>query len=253
MKKKNMSNNNHNTSLKRSKFFWAALSLPLFTVSGVIIFVTFFVITQNLLAGLAAGAGAGFLCILILLVFSMPIISRLLHAKPINLQKDARFAMQIENLCLAHGFNAPKLLIIKSRRINVLSYGIRRKNAAIAITIQAQNDLNSIELEALLVHQLSKIQMGITGRETYAIMLLRIVFARIFDGLLKRFINPDQIIGADIYAMGLTRYPPGLIQALQKMPESPPAEKAHIARILSAYRYGNERLPVLKEFWNINI
>ncbi len=248
-----MPDNSSNTSLKHSKFFWIGAALPLFILSGAIAFAVFSAITQNLPAGLAAGAAVGLFCILILLAFSMPIISKLLGAKPTSPKKDSRFATQIENLCLVHGFNTPKLRIIKSNSINVLSYGIRKKNATIAATTQAQSQLDSIEFEALLVHQLSRIQMGITARETYAIMALRIVFARIFDRLLKRFINPDHIIGADIYAMGLTRYPPGLIQALQKMSKSLSPGKNPIDGILSAYRYGNERLPVLKEFWNINI
>lgn len=231
------------------RFFWILPALPSFSLVGITAFIIVLV-TSNLVLAIAIGIIAGLLAVLLLLVFSKSIIASKAKVGKLNRKLDTRFKVKVDSLCLVHGFETPKLCIIKSPEINALAFGLRKSRATLAITYGTHKNLNSVELEGVLAHELSRIRLGITSRETYVIALLKIPFKNLFNKLHEKLITADTVMAADIDGMKMTRYPPGLIAALNIINQQDESE--HIPRDLSIIRFGKERLPVLQEFWGIN-
>ena len=157
----------------------------------------------------------------------------------------------MESLCLAYGVKTPQLLIIESPKIDAIAFGLNKKRTILAITSATYENLNPVELEAVLAHELSRIRLGITGRETYITALLKLPFGNLFNNLCSYLIKIDTIMAADIDGMKITRYPPGIITALINITEQP--KKADTTAYLSVARYGSERILALREFWELDV
>lgn len=236
-----------------SPFFWILSALPIFTIVAGIAFVVSLILagSEQLLLSIAIGVVAGVLALSLLLLLAKSSIARRIKINNLDPKLDTRFQVSIDSLCLAHGFQSPKLAIIKSNQINAFAFGLTKKSCVLAITTATHKELDSVELEGVLAHELSRISLGITGRETYVTALLKIPFRNLFNGLAQKLIQTDAIIAADMNSVEMTRYPPGLIAALAKIAEQ--KEISGTNEMLSTTRYGKERLMALREFWEVNI
>lgn len=181
-------------------------------------------------------------------------VSRARPADPVEFQ---RLHNLVEGLCIASGLPKPGIYIVDDPAPNAFATGRDPNHAAIAVTTGLLEKLNRVELEGVLAHELSHIRnydilvstlavtlvgsiallanIGIRmmwwngGRErrdgdqgdsgnilAFAGFAL-LIFAPLIARAMQATISRKRETLADISACQLTRYPPGLISALEKL------------------------------------
>lgn len=124
----------------------------------------------------------------------------------------ARLHNLIEGLCISGGVPKPRVYVIEDAAPNAFSIGRDPRHAAIAVTTGLLQTLTRIELEGVLAHEISHIKSYDTRPATFAATVR--LGGRI--GL-----SPQRETLADVAGVALTRYPPGLIAALEKLRDDP--------------------------------
>ena len=116
----------------------------------------------------------------------------------------------LEGLCVATGVPKPELLVLDESAPNVLTYGRGPRDAVIVATSGLLEKLNRIELEGVLAHELSHIK---------SLDILPDTLAAAFSASSISWLGPQprREALADLQAVGMTRYPPGLLSALEKL------------------------------------
>ena len=139
-------------------------------------------------------------------------------------------------LCAAMGVAPPSLYIVDDPAINAFATGIDVRNANLAVTSGALEDLSLVEFEGVLALQLHRIRAGDIVPETLAVTTvgLPLVLSEMTDRwpLVSRFFAlPSNLIAKflsklyskrdeldrDLAAVRYTRFPPALAMALEKM------------------------------------
>lgn len=179
----------------------------------------------------------------------------LARARPIEKKDNSTLYNLVENLTITAGLPMPKIYITPERQINAFATGRDPKHASIAVTAGVLERLNRTELEGVLAHELSHIGNRDILVSTVAVVLAGIislladVFLRsvFFDGfrsrddrgrgseiffligvvlsilapigamLIQLAISRRRELLADTSGVLLTRYPDGLISALEKI------------------------------------
>ncbi|MBI2004481.1 M48 family metallopeptidase [Candidatus Pacearchaeota archaeon] len=182
-------------------------------------------------------------------------------AKPASREKHKIFFDLVEGLTLASGLPMPKLYVMPSQQINAFASGRNPKKAVVCVTEGALNKLDRRELEGVLAHELGHVgnydirYMTLTAILVGMIAIISQIFLRslFFSGgrggdkknaifiiigialailapivvwLVQMSISRKREYGADATAVKFTRYPEGLIKALEKIKnEHAPPEK----------------------------
>jgi heat shock protein HtpX len=181
-------------------------------------------------------------------------VSRAVPADPVQYQ---RLHNLVEGLCIASGLPKPRVYIVNDPAPNAFATGRDPKHAAIAVTTGLLEKMNRVELEGVVAHELSHIRnydilvstLAVTLVGAVALLTNFAVRAMWWNGGRVRRegdrdggVNPIAIVGivflvvspllakamqaavsrkretlADISACQMTRYPPGLISALEKL------------------------------------
>jgi heat shock protein HtpX len=179
------------------------------------------------------------------------------RARPADPQEYQRLHNLVEGLCIASGLPKPRIYVVDDPAPNAFATGRNPKHAAIAVTTGLLEKLNRVELEGVLAHELSHIRNYDILVSTLAVTLvggvaiLTDVAIRLMwwnggrvprEGDRSDSGNPLAIVGfmllilaplvakamqaaisrrretlADVSACQMTRYPPGLISALEKL------------------------------------
>ena len=177
------------------------------------------------------------------------------RAQPLSAQQFPKVYKIVENLCITAGLPMPRLFLIQDSALNAFATGRDAKHAAIAVTEGLLHTLDENELTGVLAHELSHvgnedirlmsmvmIMAGIVtllshwftnslfwsgGRRRDSndeggglFLILGIVFAilaPIVATLIQLAISRRREFLADANGVLLTRYPQGLISALQKI------------------------------------
>ena len=181
-------------------------------------------------------------------------VSRAVPADPATYQ---RLHNLVEGLCIAGGLPKPRVYIINDPAPNAFATGRNPQHAAIAVTTGLLEKLNRVELEGVVAHELSHIRnydilvstiavtlvgsialmtdLGIrlmwwnggrTAREgdrdnganplaIFGFVLL--ILAPIIAKAMQAAVSRQRETLADVSACQMTRYPPGLISALEKL------------------------------------
>ena len=136
------------------------------------------------------------------------------HARLINL---------VDGLCAGAGVSPPRLVVVQSNGLNALAMGLDPKRATLAVTSGLLNLLSVIELEGVLAEELVRIKRRDTAPGTVAAGL----------GPLRRLAAGSAATEerTDISAVTITRYPPGLASALEKLEEGGTRVPAGPARL----------------------
>jgi heat shock protein HtpX len=182
---------------------------------------------------------------------------RMSHAVPADPVEYARYHNLVEGLCIASGLPKPRLYIVNDPAPNAFSTGRNPKHAAVAVTTGLLEKMNRVELEGVLAHELSHIRnydvlvmtLAVTMVGIIALLsdfFLRImfwsggrnnrdnsnnplgiifamvgfallIFAPIIASLMQFAVSRRREYLADASGVQMTRYPPGLISALQKL------------------------------------
>ncbi|MGO9964995.1 MAG: M48 family metalloprotease [Acidimicrobiales bacterium] len=135
----------------------------------------------------------------------------------------ARLVDVAEGLFTVFGLPTAEIRVLDDPAPNAMSVGRSPDRGIVFVTSGLVLLLDRIELEAVLAHELAHLKRGDTVSGAIAVLA--------FDPL-KGYVPPfgriaDRVAGhgreplADLAAVGVTRYPPGLIDALEKIGAAP--------------------------------
>ena len=163
----------------------------------------------------------------------------------------------VEGLCIASGLPKPRLYVIDDPAPNAFATGRNPKHAAVAVTSGLLEKLDRVELEGVLAHELSHIRnydilvatLAVTLVGTIALLtdiairmmwwnggrvsrqndrqnssnplafvgFALLIIAPLVARMMQATISRRRETLADVSACQITRYPPGLISALEKL------------------------------------
>jgi heat shock protein HtpX len=178
------------------------------------------------------------------------------RAKPADPQQYQRLHNLVEGLCIAAGLPKPRVYIVDDPAPNAFATGRNPKHAAIAVTSGLLEKMNRVELEGVIAHELSHVRnydilvstLAVTlvgsialltnigmrmmwwnggrvrregdrngGNPLALIGLVLLIFSPIIAKLMQAAVSRKRETLADVSACQITRYPPGLISALEKL------------------------------------
>lgn len=143
-------------------------------------------------------------------------------AEPADPDEAARLVNLVENLCIVSGLDVPDLYVLDSPALNAFVSGPDAKQASIVVTSGMLAALPPIELEGVLAQLVSQIRSGDIEPATLAVttagaMAHLPLLGGLGHRLLADSVDDDRDALADLAAVALTRYPPGLIAALSRL------------------------------------
>jgi heat shock protein HtpX len=181
------------------------------------------------------------------------------RAKPADPVEYARLHNLVEGLCIASGLPKPGVYIVDDPAPNAFATGRDPRHATIAVTTGLLEKMNRVELEGVVAHELSHIRnydilvstLAVTMVGAVALlsdMAIRtmwwnggrvrrsgdhsdrnnplallgfamLILAPLIAKVLQAAISRQRETLADVSACQMTRYPPGLISALEKLQE----------------------------------
>ena len=179
------------------------------------------------------------------------------RAQPADPQQYRRLYNLVEGLCIASGLPQPRIYVVDDPAPNAFATGRNPQHAAVAVTTGLLEKLNRVELEGVIAHELSHIKNydilvstlavtlvgtvalvadmairmmwwnggrnrrsgdhGNSGNPLAVIGFVLLILAPIVAKAMQATISRRRETLADISACQLTRYPPGLIAALEKL------------------------------------
>jgi heat shock protein HtpX len=178
------------------------------------------------------------------------------RAKPADPQEYQRLHNLVEGLCIAAGLPKPRVFIVEDEAPNAFATGRNPKHAAIAVTTGLLEKMNRVELEGVIAHELSHVRnydilvstlvvtlvgsiallanIGMRmmwwnggrvrrqgdrdgGNPLALIGLVFLILAPIIARVMQAAVSRRRETLADVSACQMTRYPPGLISALEKL------------------------------------
>ena len=143
----------------------------------------------------------------------------LVSARPADPITHARLFNIVDGLCTAAGLPRPRLFTLAQDAPNAFTFGRDPRHGCLVVTEGLLAKLNRIELEGVVAHELSHLRAADTLPPTVALALcgrratgsLAATAAR----LVLAVSDPHREEVADVAGVSLTRYPPGLIAALE--------------------------------------
>lgn len=179
------------------------------------------------------------------------------RAVPADPTEYARLHNLVEGLCIASGVPKPRLYVIDDVAPNAFATGRNPKHGAIAVTTGLLAMMDRVELEGVLAHELSHIKNNDILVATMAVTMVGLlalvsdwfirlmwwnggrrgrndpqggaapylafigfgllILAPLIAKLLQLAVSRSRESLADVSAVEMTRYPPGLISALEKL------------------------------------
>lgn len=133
-----------------------------------------------------------------------------------------RFDNLVDGLSLAIGVTDPDLQVIDDPAMNAISLA-QGTNESIIVTSGLLDQLDRMQLEGVVAEMLVRVKSGDAERATTATGLLRPLLSGPLSGplggvgnnLLARLMPEDREMTADLAAVSVTRFPPGLGAALR--------------------------------------
>lgn len=182
---------------------------------------------------------------------------RVSRARPADPETYARLHNLVEGLCIAGGLPKPAVYVIDDPAPNAFATGRNPRHAAIAVTTGLLEKMNRVELEGVVAHELSHIRnydilvstLAVTMVGAVAVMtdiairlmwwnggrvnrsgdrnngsnplallgFALLILAPLIAKVMQAAVSRRRETLADVSACQLTRYPPGLIGALEKL------------------------------------
>jgi heat shock protein HtpX len=203
------------TVLANRRRAWAVAASPtvLLAVVGVVVGTA----AGALLVGLAAGAILGAAVAIGLWRGAPGMVLRALGARPVDEDDAPGPCTQVEGLCASMGLGIPELFVVDDPLPNALAVGRRPDDSALVLTTGLLDALDPVALEGVLAHELSHVKANDVAPATLAAALALVVGGTATSGLVHRMAGRGREFEADRHAVGVTRYPPGLRQALDVM------------------------------------
>ncbi|MCU1373672.1 MAG: htpX [Actinomycetia bacterium] len=143
---------------------------------------------------------------------------RALGGRPADPVTDARLVNLVDGLLGGAGVPTPTLLVLDDPAPNALSFGLDPRHATLAVTRGLLDTLDRIELEGVLARELARIKSHEIRPATVAVAVLTVVgsIGPVADRV-RRAATASPSVAADASGVAITRYPPGLAAALDKL------------------------------------
>jgi Zn-dependent protease with chaperone function len=145
-------------------------------------------------------------------------VLRLLHTRPVAEREGERITRIVERLSLSSGVTQPDIRVIEDSAVN-LAIVSGRTNTLVATT-GLLTTLNSLEMEGAVAHSLSKIESGFGVYDTLVASAPWAVPEAIRKVVRSWDNAGDGVVQFDLRGVSLTRYPPGLRSALQRIEDA---------------------------------
>jgi len=176
-----------------------------------------------ILAGPVLIVAAGIVALVLAVVaylYADRVVLRLSHARPASPDEEPRYHNLVEGLCVSAGLSKPDLYVIDDDGPNSFATGRNPAHAAIVVTTGLLRKLSRMELEGVLAHELSHIRTNdirVTSLGTALVGLPLMPAGPLATRLLTALVGRARERDADLGGVRLTRYPPGLAAALEKV------------------------------------
>jgi heat shock protein HtpX len=135
-----------------------------------------------------------------------------LSGRDADSRNDARLCNLVEGLSISAGLRQPRIVVVDSSGLNAMVAGTSPDRAVLAVTTGLLQELDRMELEAVLAEELVQIRQNE--------ILPATVLVATFGLGRSRVLRSDRDVWADRGAVKLTRYPPALASALEKVESS---------------------------------
>jgi heat shock protein HtpX len=148
------------------------------------------------------------------------VVLRLSHARPVSTEEEPRYHNLVEGLCVSAGLPKPELYVVDDEAANSFATGRSPAHAAIVVTTGLLEKLSLMEMEGVLAHELAHIRSNdtlVNGLGTALVALPLMPAGGLAGRLLSALVGRGRERDADISGVRLTRYPPGLAAALEKV------------------------------------
>ena len=154
---------------------------------------------------------------------------RALRARPAAAGTHVRLENLIEGLCTTHGFREPSVHTVDTAAINAAAVGLGRHRGHLVVTRGALDQLDRLELEAVVSRQLCQMRR-VADSATLLASVARLPGAQAMTArLVERVVDRQSTVEIDIEAVQLTSYPPALASALDKAARAPSVDSASAA------------------------
>lgn len=182
---------------------------------GIAVFVVAFVLLVWVLGihalwpAIVLGAGAG----VALWLRSDAIVLASTRAVAADPKVHARFLNVVEGLGASSGVAEPDLYVIDDDALNALAFGRSPRQSTLVVTTGLLDELDRMELEAVVAHLIALLKSNATAGATMAAV------TRVGRPPLGELGGAVHVL-ADREAVALTRYPPAMVSALEKLAAS---------------------------------
>ena len=177
------------------------------------------------------------------------------RARPADGPEYQRYHNLVEGLCIAAGLPKPRLYVVDDPAPNAFATGRNPKHAALAVTTGLLEEMNRVELEGVIAHELSHVKNYDILASTVAVIavgavallaniglrfwifggnrdegddgglgiilaiasIFLLILAPIAAQMMQFAMSRKRELLADATGVQLTRYPPGLASALKKL------------------------------------
>ncbi len=148
--------------------------------------------------------------------------------RPAEAGGDARLVNLVEGASVLLGLRTPRIAILDDPAPNAVALGPDGERAVLVVTSGLLSLLDRIELEGVVTHELAHVRRGdlvLAASATRALGLAAALSPAAARAVL-RLAGPERESRADLRAAGVTRYPPGLSAALEKLAGAPSVRPA---------------------------
>jgi heat shock protein HtpX len=135
----------------------------------------------------------------------------------------ARLVDVAEGLFSVFGMPTVEIRVLDDPAANAVSVGRSPDRGVVLVTSGLLGILDRIELEAVLAHELAHLKRGDTVSGAIAVLAFDPLgrYLPVFARVANKVAGVDREPLADLAGVSMTRYPPGLISALEKIQSAP--------------------------------
>jgi len=175
------------------------------------------------LVGLVAGAAAGVVVSVGAWLGATPLVLRSLGARLADEEDLPRAYNLVEGLCASMGLPVPEMWVVEDEARDALALGRGHKTAAIVLTSGLARDLDPVALEGVLAHELTHVKRCDVAPATVSVAVVLPVASLVpgIGAIVHRLAGRGREFYTDRLAVSVTRYPPGLRDALTEIVDGP--------------------------------
>lgn len=124
--------------------------------------------------------------IIVAYFFHQKIIDLVTGGRDVTRTEQPRLYNQLENLCISRGIPMPKLKVMDSPALNAFATGLNPRQYAITVTSGLLDNLDDVEVEAVLGHELTHIRNGDVQLMVVAVIIAGVIgfFGELFFRIL---------------------------------------------------------------------